>query len=131
QLIHLGEAAGVQDAVKERLMRAYFTESADVSDTATLVRLGVEAGLVADDVQAALADARYADEVRADESDAAAIGISGVPFFVIDRTYGVSGAQSPDTLLGVLQKAWAETHPLTMVSAGPDGDVCGPDGCAV
>ncbi|MEO9139462.1 MAG: DsbA family oxidoreductase [Jatrophihabitans sp.] len=131
QLIHLGATAGVQDAVKERLMRAYFTEGADVSDAATLIRLGGEAGLAAQDVQAALTDARYADAVRADESDATAIGISGVPFFVIDRTYGVSGAQSPETLLGVLQKAWADAHPMTLVSAGPDGDSCGPEGCSV
>lgn len=131
QVIHLGEATDVQDAVKERLMRAYFTEGADVSDPATLVRIGVEAGLPANDVQAALDEARYADAVRADESDASALGITAVPFFVIDRTYGVSGAQLPETLLGVLEKAWAETHPLMMVNGEPDGDACGPDGCAV
>lgn len=131
QVIHLGETAGVQDAVKERLLRAYFTEGADVADAATLVRLGIEAGLPAEEVQAALDDARYADAVRADESDASALGISGVPFFVIDRTYGVSGAQSPETLLEILDKAWAETHPLTMVSGDAGADACGPDGCAV
>ena len=131
QVIHLGAAAGVQDAVKERLMRAYFTEGANLSDTATLVRLGGEAGLAADDITAALSDARYFDAVRADEEAATSLGVGGVPFFVVDRTYGMSGAQSPDTLLEVLEKAWAETHPLTMVSSGPDSDACGPDGCAV
>lgn len=132
QVIHLGEKHGVQGAVKERLMRAYFTEGADVSDVDTLVRLGAEAGLDADEVRAALADSRYADDVRADVTDGSAIGINGVPFFVIDRTYGVSGAQPADALLGVLQQAWAETHPLTMVNAGSsDGEACGPDGCAI
>jgi predicted DsbA family dithiol-disulfide isomerase len=132
QVVHLAAEHGVQDAAKERIMHGYFTEGADVTDVGTLVRLGVDAGLAADDVRAALAEQRYAAQVRADEADAAALGINAVPFFVIDRTYGVSGAQPSDTLLGVLRKAWAETHPLTMVSSGGSADVvCGPDGCPI
>jgi predicted DsbA family dithiol-disulfide isomerase len=84
-------------------------------------------------VRASLADQRYAAAVRDDESEAAALGISGVPFFVIDRKYGVSGAQPADQLLGALRQAWVESHPLTFVGAGngTDDAVCGPDGCAV
>lgn len=129
QVIHLGAEHGVQDAVKERLLRAYFTEGADVNDVETLARLGAEAGLDADEVRAALAEQRFADAVRTDEAEAAALGISGVPFFVFDRRYGVSGAQAPQTLLEVLRRAWTEANPLTVV--GADGGVCGPDGCAV
>jgi predicted DsbA family dithiol-disulfide isomerase len=131
QVIHLGLDRGVQDAVKERLLRAYFTEGEPIGDRETLARLGAEAGLDADEVRTALDEQRYAAAVRADESEAAALGISGVPFFVVDRKYGVSGAQPGDALLEVLQRAWSEAHPLTMVSAAGDGEACGPDGCAI
>ena len=134
RVIHLAHLRGVQDAVKERLLLAYFTEGEQVSDAEVLVRLAAEAGLDADEVRAVLVDGRYADDVRADEAEAAALGISGVPFFVVDRKYGVSGAQPADLLLEVLTRAWAERNPLTMVgapAAGVDGSACGPDGCAV
>ena len=79
-------------------------------------------------MRAALEDQRYAGAVRSDEAEAAALGISGVPFFVVDRKYGVNGAQSADALLRVLQRAWSERSPLISVPGG-DGAVCGPDGC--
>jgi predicted DsbA family dithiol-disulfide isomerase len=130
QVIHLGLQRGVQDAVKERLLHAYFTAGEAVGDREVLVRLGAEAGLDADEVRTALAEQRYAEAVRADEAEAAALGISGVPFFVVDRKYGVSGAQPPEQVLAMLQRAWAESHPLTIVGSG-DAAVCGPDGCTV
>ena len=129
QVIHLAAERGVQDAVKERLLTAYFSEGAAVGDRETLVRLAAEAGLDADEVRDALADQRYASAVRADEAEAGTLGISGVPFFVVDRKYGVNGAQSADALLQVLERAWAERSPLISVSS--DGAVCGPDGCTV
>ena len=107
QVIHLAGLRGVQDAVKERLLRAYFTEGEAVGDRDTLVRLAAEAGLDAEEVRAVLDERRYASDVRSDEAEAAAIGIRGVPFFVVDRKYGVSGAQPADVLLQVLQQAWA------------------------
>ena len=132
QVIHLAGLRGVQDAVKERLLRAYFTEGEAVGDRETLARLAAEAGLDADEVRAALDDQRYAGAVRADEAEAGAIGISGVPFFVVDRKYGVSGAQPAEALLQVLERAWAERPPLIMADAGAsDPAACGPDGCAV
>ncbi|MGH3328178.1 MAG: DsbA family oxidoreductase [Streptomycetales bacterium] len=131
QVIHLAHERGLQDAVKERLLRAYFHEGQAVGDPAALVRLGAEAGLGADEVREALAEQRFASAVRADEAEAAALGISGVPFFVVDRKYGVPGAQPPDQLLQVLQRAWTESHPLTFVNANDDSAACGPDGCAI
>jgi predicted DsbA family dithiol-disulfide isomerase len=131
QVVHLGLERGVQDAVKERLLRAYFTEGEAVGDREALVRLGAEAGLDADEVRAALDEQRYAAAVREDESDAAALGISGVPFFVVDRKYGINGAQPADVMLDMLQRVWAETHPLQVVGGPADGPACGPDGCAV
>jgi predicted DsbA family dithiol-disulfide isomerase len=129
QVIHLALDRGVQDAVKERLLRAYFTEGEPIGDRDALVRLGADAGLDAAEVRAALEDQRYAPAVRADEAQAAAYGISGVPFFVVDSKYGVNGAQPADQLLEVLQTAWTQSHPLSVV--GTAGEACGPDGCPV
>ena len=138
QVIHLAGLRGLQDAVKERLLRAYFTEGEAVGDRDTLVRLAGEAGLDEAEVRTTLDSQAYAADVRRDESEASQLGISGVPFFVIDRKYGVSGAQPADALLQVLEQAWAESHPLptlTTIGAstpgGDDGSVCGPDGCPV
>jgi predicted DsbA family dithiol-disulfide isomerase len=106
RLIQLGKAKGVQDAVKERLMRAYFTDNVAIDDHETLIRLAAEAGLDADEARAVLASDEYADAVREDEELARRIGINGVPFFVLGRRYGVSGAQTPDVLLEALDKSW-------------------------
>jgi predicted DsbA family dithiol-disulfide isomerase len=94
----------------ERLMRAYFTDGEAIDDHAVLVRLVTEAGLDADEARAVLDSDRYTDEVRADEHTAARIGIGGVPFFVLGRRFGVSGAQTPDVMLEALEKAWSETE---------------------
>jgi predicted DsbA family dithiol-disulfide isomerase len=108
RLIHLAAAHGKQDAMKERLFRAYFSEGALISDHATLQALGVDVGLPADEVRELLLTERYAEEVRDDERTAQSAGISAVPCFVIDRKYGASGAQPPETLLEFLQHGWAQ-----------------------
>jgi predicted DsbA family dithiol-disulfide isomerase len=134
RLLHLAAERGVQDAVKERLFRAYFTEREPVGDRETLVRLVAEAGLDADEARAVLEGNTYAADVRADEQLAAGFGISGVPFFVLDRRYGVSGAQSADVLLQALQQAWADAHPiqvLTPVGGGVADAACTDESCAI
>ena len=103
RLIQRAVEDGLQDAMKERLMRAYFTEGEAIGDHDTLIRLAGEVGI---DGEAALADQQYADAVRGDEALAARIGIRGVPYFVLNRRYGVSGAQPPELLLQALDKAW-------------------------
>jgi predicted DsbA family dithiol-disulfide isomerase len=108
RLIHLGAAAGIQDAVNERLLRGYFTEGEAIGEPDVLRRLGVEAGLPADEVDELLTSDRFAVEVHDDERAAHALGIRGVPFFVIDGRLGVSGAQSADFLLAALGQAWGE-----------------------
>ncbi len=120
QVIHLAGERGVQDAVKERLLRAYFSEGEAVGDPTVLARLAAEAGLDADEVRQALADQRYAGAVRADQAEAARLGISAVPFFVVDHRYGIAGAQPADEILQVLQRSWAQSHPLTVVTPPPD-----------
>jgi predicted DsbA family dithiol-disulfide isomerase len=111
RLIHLGAEHGVAGAVKERLMRAYFTEREPIGDRDTLERLAVDAGLPEGDVRATLDGDRYADAVRADERAATQLGIRGVPFFVLDRKYGLSGAQPADVILQALEQAWREAEP--------------------
>ena len=127
RLVHLADKHGLQDAMKERLLRAYMTEGQQMSDPATLVRLATEVGIDADEAQALLASDDLANEVRADEREAHQIGISGVPFFVIGR-YGVSGAQPAEALLQVLDKAWNEA-PDVAAPEFSDGAACGADGC--
>ncbi len=132
QVIHLAGLRGVQDAVKERLLLAYFTQGRAVGDHAVLVDLAVEAGLDRTEVDAVLRSQEHAGAVRAQEQEARDLGITGVPFFVVDRKYGVSGAQPPQALLGVLRQAWSERRPAALVPAGSAAaDACGPDGCAV
>jgi predicted DsbA family dithiol-disulfide isomerase len=132
RLVHLGAERGIQDEVKQRLFRAYLTEGERIGDPDTLARLAVDAGLDEAEARDVLASDRYADAVRADERQAQAYGISGVPFFVIDQKYGVSGAQAPEALLQVLDTAWAEAHPPQVLTpAGGQGDTCEDGSCAV
>ena len=106
RLIHLAAAEGRGGAMKERLLQAYFTEGRAVSDPATLTELATEVGLDPDRVAAVLEGDEFADEVRADETRAMELGSTGVPFFVFDERLGVPGAQPPDVLLRLLQRAW-------------------------
>ena len=110
RLVHLAAESGRADAMKERLMRAYFTEGEAVGDPDTLVRLGAEVGLDEERVRGVLNGDAYASDVRADEERARSFGISGVPFFAIDERYGVSGAQPADVLLGALRQAYEEAE---------------------
>ena len=129
RLIHLAAASGLQDAMEERLMAAYFTEGEPVADPDALVRQAVAVGLDEARARRVLESDTYAGDVRAEEADARRLGITSVPFFVVDRRYGIAGAQSADVLVGALEQAWAERSPLQFVSApGPAGDACGPDG---
>ena len=130
RLLHLAAERGVQDALKERLLRATFTEGEPIGDVETLVRLAAEVGLDAEEARDVLRGSRFADEVRADEREAQRFGITGVPFFVVDRTYGVSGAQPADALRQVLDKAWQDSRPVQLVPAGAAGPGCDGDACS-
>ncbi len=103
RLIHQARRYGQQAAMKERLLRAYFTEGRNLADLETLVELADDVGLAGDEVRSMLSSDELTDDVRADERDARTLGISGVPFFVLGRKYGVSGAQPPDTMLEALR----------------------------
>ena len=130
RLLHYALEVGRQDALKERLLLAYFRDGEAISDHATLVRLAEETGLDGTKANEILASGRYADEVRADEADARTLCISGVPFFVIDRHFGISGAQSPESILHVLDEAWADTHSGLVVSTDAATE-CDEEGCSL
>lgn len=102
---HLAKTRGLGPEVVERLMRARHAEGADLADHATIRRLAVEAGLDGAEVDRTLSSGAYAADVRADEAEAAALGIQGVPFFVLDGRLGVSGAQPVEVLLEALRAA--------------------------
>ena len=133
QVLHLASKAGLNNEGKERLFRAYYTEGQDLNDLETLVRLATEIGLDAAETRAALQAGTYANEVRYDEYQAQQINVRGVPFFVFEDKYAVSGAQPAELFSEVLDKVWAEkqvAQPQLVSSAGnADGIACGPDGC--
>ncbi len=126
RLIHLAAAHGAQDAMKERLMRAYLSEGELISDAGTLERLAREVGLPQDEVRDVLATDRYATEVRDDERTAARLGIHAVPFFVVDRAIGASGAHPPEQPVELLRQARAQNPPIAVAAAA--SDTCNADG---
>lgn len=131
RLLHFAREQGLQGELKGRLLSAYFSEGAVVSDHAELVRLAEEVGLDGGEAAEVLSSGMYGDQVRADEAEARELGVNGVPFFVIDRRYGISGAQSTQTVLGALREAWSASHPaLEAVGAG-GGAACEDGSCAI
>lgn len=129
RLLHLALEKGVQDPLKERLDYGTFTAGEAVSDHSSLLRAATEVGLDGAEVKDVLASDAYAEAVRADEAQAHALGISGVPFFVIDEKYGVSGAQPAEVLLEVIKRAWAERSPRPLQMAGAPGASCDDVSC--
>jgi predicted DsbA family dithiol-disulfide isomerase len=107
RLIHLAAERGRQGDMKDRLMRGYLTEGEPIGDRDALARMAADVGLSEDEARTVLAGGRYSAEVREDERLAHQIGIRGVPFFVLDRRFGVSGAQPTEVLLQALDHAWA------------------------
>ena len=126
RLVHLAAERGLQDAMKERLLRAYFGEGELMSDPDTLVRLAGEVGVAEDEVREMLAGDRFAEEVRGDEQMASAFGISAVPTFVVDRKLGVSGAHPPEAMLRLLNEGWTRREPVPAIVTG--GETCDADG---
>jgi predicted DsbA family dithiol-disulfide isomerase len=110
RLSHLARAQGLEGGVMERFQAGYFCEGAAIGDPEVLAGLAVGAGLAADTVRSTLASDAYADSVREEEAVASHLGIRGVPFFVLDRRFGVSGAQDAPVLLGALEQAALEAR---------------------
>lgn len=141
RMLHFAKTKGVQNELVDLTFKANFAEERSVFDRVRLLELAVEAGLDRDEAEAVIADPdAFADEVREDEREAQELGATGVPFFVLDRRYGVSGGQPAELFRQALEEAW-RTRPqspklASVPGLGPDevgqsDEVCGPDGCAV
>lgn len=127
RLLHLSKEYGVQNEMKERLFRAYYTEGKDIDDLETLVLLGEEIKIPGEIIRTVLGAGKYTAEVLADQQRAQEIGIQGVPFFVFNDKYAVSGAQPTHLFKEVLDKVYEEEHPLKLT--GEDGaGFCTPEG---
>ncbi|WP_226646303.1 DsbA family oxidoreductase [Mesobacillus subterraneus] len=120
---------GLMAEMTERFLRAYFTESKHIGDHETLTELAVEVGLDRDAVEKMLASDEMANEVRADESIGQQYGITGVPFFLINKKYAITGAQPTDVIVQSLKKVIAESE-ITVLSSD-DGMICDDDGCEI
>ena len=108
RLIQLAKTHNKGDEAEERLFKAYFSEGKNTADRSTLIQLGTEIGLEKNEVVKMLEGNSFATEVQKDISEARQVGIDGVPFFLIDRTYGISGAQQTEIFLETLNKSWME-----------------------
>ncbi|GAA6525272.1 DsbA family oxidoreductase [Intrasporangium sp. DVR] len=133
RLVHLAAEVGgpeLAGRTHDRLMRAYFAEGLAIGDRDSLVHLAPDLGLDPAAVRAMLDSDDYGNHVRSDEATAKMLGITGVPFFVLDRRYGVSGAQPTEVFEQALAQAWTakdEAREPAMSGGGCGG--CGPDGC--
>jgi predicted DsbA family dithiol-disulfide isomerase len=106
RLIHLARERGIQDAVKERFLAACLEEGVAIGLPEELAPIAVAAGLDAEEVERVLAGDAFAVDVRADEDRALEIGVSGVPFFLVDGRAPIPGAQEAETFVAVLDRAW-------------------------
>ncbi len=130
RLSHLAKKYNKQDALEERLFLAYFTEGKNTADHDTLIAIGVEIGLEENEIKSMLESNEFSAQVNRDILEAQMVGARGVPFFVFDRKYAVSGAQDPAAFEQVLNTIWEEQTKLTPITINENaGDVCGPDGC--
>ena len=134
RLLHLAlEEGGVgrQAELKEALLAAYFTRGESMGEHEVLRKVAVDVGLDPGRVDDVLAGDEFAGAVHADIEQARAYGATGVPFFVVDQAYGVSGAQPTEVFTQLLERAWTDSHPRVELVGGAGADACGPDGCAV
>ena len=131
RLLHLAKKYNLANELEELLFKAYLTDGKNVNDLDTLSKLGKEVGIDSEEIKQVLESNEYAKEVQQDIEQAQAIGVQGVPFFVFDNKYAVSGAQHVETFVNTLEKVWEEgkfDSKVTVLNT-TDGDSCGIDGC--
>jgi predicted DsbA family dithiol-disulfide isomerase len=130
RLLQLAKKYGKGDELEERLFKAYFTEGKNTADHETLLQLAEEIALPREEVKKLLGSKEYAEDVQRDIYEARQIGVNGVPFFVVDRKYAISGAQAPETFLKLLNSTWEEKEKEKATLNIQNGAVCTPeDGC--
>ena len=131
RLLHLAKKHSLSDELEELLFKAYLTEGKNINDKGTLKELGISVGLNPQSIDEVLRSDAFSDDVKKDISTAQEIGVQGVPFFVFDNKYAVSGAQPATTFLDTLEKVWQEgkfDSKVTLINT-TQGDSCGIDGC--
>ena len=131
RLVWLAGVSGVQDVVVEALFHAYFCEGANFSDRKKLIGIGVSAGMDASCLERSFASHESASAVREEEQQARRLGISGVPFYLINKAGSFSGAQPAETFLDALRRTQLSDKKLANGSLEDAGQACGPDGCEV
>ncbi|WP_037315539.1 DsbA family oxidoreductase [Salegentibacter sp. Hel_I_6] len=128
RLIQLAKSKGLDNEVKEELFKAHFVESINIDDSIVLEGLASSIGLNSTEIKDTLASDAFGYEVKQDELEARNIGVRGVPFFVIDDKYGISGAQPSEAFLQTLEKAWNEDQAYKNNLKTTEGDSCATDG---
>ncbi len=128
RLIQLAKTKGLGDAAEEQLFKAYFTDGKNIDDYETLLKIGGSIGLEEDELRKMLSSKKFENEVKKDELKVQAIGVNGVPFFVFNNQYAVSGAQSPETFLQTLEKSWEEFEKTKNPLITVEGETCSVDG---
>lgn len=131
RLVHFAAEQGKEKEMSERLFKAYFTDNDNVGNREKLAELAADVGLNPTAVADMLATSQFADAVRGQEEEGSRLGIRGVPFYVIDRKYAVSGAQPPEVFLETLNKAWEEKYPTLVQVNQADQDALCTDGVCV
>ena len=128
RLIQLAKSKGHGNEIEEELFKAHFTEGKNIDDIEELVQTGISIGLDEKEVREMLASDAFSKEVKQDEMQAQSLGIRGVPFFIFNNKYAVSGAQSPDTFLEVLEQTWEEFEKENQPVIISEGENCSVDG---
>lgn len=126
RLIQLAKTHGRGGAAEEQLFKAHFTEGKNIDDNEALIRVGMAIGLDEKEIKEMLSSDAFAAAVKQDEQEAHAIGVSGVPFFVFNDRYAVSGAQSPDIFLQALQQSWLSFEQDRIITPAENGEACSP-----
>lgn len=128
RLVQFAKTRGLANEVEEALFKAHFTEGKNIDDAETLIIIGVSAGLHKNEVKEILDSEKFSKQVREDEEQAQNFGINGVPFFVLNDKYGVSGAQSPEIFSQALSQAWEEFEKEKKPLIITEGESCSTDG---
>ncbi len=127
RLLQLAKTLDKGDAMKERLLKGYFTEGKNIDHRETLLQLALEVGLEKERVDACLDSVEFLDKVDQDIYESRLIGVRGVPFFVLDRKFGISGAQPKEVFVETIEKAWKDhvkTNPALEITDNKDGSSC-------
>jgi predicted DsbA family dithiol-disulfide isomerase len=117
--------------ITNRFMKAYFTEGKNLADQDTLVELSAEVGLSRKEAKSVLSSTQYKDIVEAEILEGRQVGVQGVPFFVLNRKYGISGAQPVEHFTRVLEQLWKETNPVEEIKVMSKGHTCDDEGCSI